>query len=255
MDATFYKNRMYGGGGAVRGNFYDPIIYSTEEREVGVWTDNKPLYQKTWVLSTPITLNANTWVTTTIDHTALSLDKLVNAFANSGADIYNGIQASTGTGSYIEVLNYRYARFDTLTLQYTKTTDVAGSGKYNTLGVPNVHYSTDEQVIGTWIDGKPLYQKTYNINETIHNQDKTIDVSSLNIKKYINGYGTFMRNIYWASPAIYIETPFNLYESNANHSYLRYGKSSNTIDYGVTLGNNETATDITITIQYTKTTD
>ena len=26
---------------------YPPLIYSTEEREVGVWIDGKPLYQKT----------------------------------------------------------------------------------------------------------------------------------------------------------------------------------------------------------------
>ena len=32
---------------------------------------------------------------------------------------------------------------------------------YN-LAVPAVNYSTDEQVIGTWIDGKPLYCRTFN---------------------------------------------------------------------------------------------
>ena len=47
-----------------------------------------------------------------------------------------------------------------ITVWYTKTTDTAGSGSYTTLGVPAVHYSTDEQVVGTWIDGKTLYQKT-----------------------------------------------------------------------------------------------
>ena len=116
-------------------------------------------------------------------------------------------------------------------------------------------YSLEERIIGKWIDEKPLYQKTYIINETISNQDKTIDVSDLNIKKYVNGYGTFLRNVNWASPIIILDTPFNLYESNNNRSYLRHGKSNNTIDYGIYLGNNETASDITITIQYTKTTD
>ena len=27
--------------------------------------------------------------------------------------------------------------------------------------MPTHHYSTSEQIIGTWIDGKPLYEKTY----------------------------------------------------------------------------------------------
>jgi hypothetical protein len=51
-----------------------------------------------------------------------------------------------------------------VTIQYTKTADVAGSSIYNTLGDLNVHYTTTEQVIGTWMDGKPLYQKTIELN-------------------------------------------------------------------------------------------
>ena len=236
------------------GDYYNPIIYSEEEREVGVWIDNKPLYKKSYILQSLIVINNNgTNINSYIDNVA-TIEQITNAEA------YNSLANLQTSNIFVAISNnnlYAYCAeagsFNIITLWYTKTTDVAGSGSYTTLGVPAVHYSTDEQVIGTWTDGKPLYQKTYNINETIHNQDKTIDVSSLNIKKYINGYGTFMRNVNWASPVIYIETPFNLYESNNNHSYLRHGKSSNTIDYGVTLGDNETATDITITIQYTKT--
>ena len=37
------------------------IIYSTEEREVGVWIDNKPIYQKTVVSTT--TPSQNNWTT------------------------------------------------------------------------------------------------------------------------------------------------------------------------------------------------
>ena len=33
--------------GIVEGDKYAPVIYSLEEREIGVWTDGKPLYQKT----------------------------------------------------------------------------------------------------------------------------------------------------------------------------------------------------------------
>ena len=51
------------------------------------------------------------------------------------------------------------------------------------------NYSTDEQVVGTWIDGRPVYQKTITINESIdmntksfihniQNMDITIDVKS-----------------------------------------------------------------------------
>ncbi len=39
------------------------------------------------------------------------------------------------------------------------------NGVYSLVDPPNndVTYTTDEQVIGTWIDGKPLYQKTYTV--------------------------------------------------------------------------------------------
>lgn len=256
-------NIMYcikGSRPSTNGNYFTPIIYSTEEREIGVWTNGKPLYAKTFIQQ----LSGNAGQ---VDISACGADMM---FAHSGYYDIGVTMLGLNERLNNQYLTYTHVNVDTMQYidctntiaadstivvccLYTKTTDVAGGGSYTTLGVPAVHYSADEQVIGTWIDGKPLYQKTYNINETIHNQDKTIDVSSLNIKKYINGYGTFMRNVNWASPIIYIETPFNLYESNNNHSYLRYGKSSNTIDYGVTLGDNETATDITITIQYTKT--
>ncbi len=37
------------------------------------------------------------------------------------------------------------------------------------------NYSTEEKVVGTWIDGKPLYQKTYVINISARNQWLNID--------------------------------------------------------------------------------
>lgn len=52
-------------------------------------------------------------------------------------------------------------------------------------------YSTEEQVIGTWIDGKPLYRKTIVANfellkqETNKNYDKTIAHNISNFSKCI----------------------------------------------------------------------
>jgi hypothetical protein len=37
-----------------------------------------------------------------------------------------------------------------------------------------MNYSLDEQVVGTWIDGKPLYQKTYNFGAIPNNTSKTV---------------------------------------------------------------------------------
>lgn len=48
-----------------------------------------------------------------------------------------------------------------ITLLYTKAIDTPGSGTWTTDGTYAHHYSTSEKVIGTWIDGKPLYEKTF----------------------------------------------------------------------------------------------
>lgn len=42
-------------------------------------------------------------------------------------------------------------------------------------GGGSMNYSTDEQVVGTWIDGKPLYQKTYQISQFPNTTDVKID--------------------------------------------------------------------------------
>lgn len=146
---------------------FTPIIYSDTERVVGVWRDNKPLYAKTVGIGT-LPNNATKLTAHGISDidTICSIDGI--AYDGSGKTIPLG---------YINVDSYTYdvqvevgkvnveikTKIDFtsytgyITVQYTKTTDVAGSGNWNTDGVPTVHYSTSEQVIGTWIDGKPLY--------------------------------------------------------------------------------------------------
>ena len=58
--------------------------------------------------------------------------------------------------------------------------------KYNLGDLGKEKYSTDETVIGTWIDGKPLYRKVINLNCPTCTRDGVYvdvntDVSSLNI--------------------------------------------------------------------------
>ena len=55
---------------------------------------------------------------------------------------------------------------------------------------PYTKYSTSEQIVGEWVDGKPIYQKT--IHNTISCDtnlvltEKSIDISSLNIDKMVD---------------------------------------------------------------------
>ncbi len=159
---------------------YAPVIYSDNERVIGVWRDNKPLYQKTFVIN-PSSAEFD------VDVSALNIDKMVKREATFSrqasptvvqqkdleyrtespannaygiiAELRNtNLRISISQYPYTEILEFR------ITLFYTKTTDVAGSGNWNTDGVPTHHYSTSEQVIGTWIDGKPLYERTWDFS-------------------------------------------------------------------------------------------
>ena len=58
----------------------------------------------------------------------------------------------------------------------------------------NMHdYSTDEQIVGTWIDGKPVYEKTYKTtltNVPKESPQNIADLSSLNIEEVISIEGS-----------------------------------------------------------------
>ena len=104
-------------------------------------------------------------------------------------------------------------------------------------------YSTEETVCGTWIDGKTLYEKTF-IGNISGNRDWLVlgTTSNLNIDKICH------------EKANWLSTDGYWYEGNkVDNSYAflyRCGKEN--IQY-LTTGMNITS--ITVTIQYTKTTD
>lgn len=153
-----------------RNDRFQPVIYSEEEQEIGVWTDGKPLYKKTFFFETV----ANEYKD--LDDLNIETVCKIDYVGDVGS---RKIKYSTGSASSSEtaMVKVEYDRSSTpymrlsctipsgndktaiITLHYTKTTDTAGSGKWTPQGVPAVHYSTDEQIVGTWIDGKTLYQK------------------------------------------------------------------------------------------------
>lgn len=168
-----------------------PIIYSEEERIVGVWVDNKPLYKQTFHVSVNDSANGSQTITISSYISNIDLINDSEAFivvngqttilpyilSNSGLMPYtigyalggDEIYITRGNGGTIQGTAY-------ITLYYTKTTDVAGSGSYNTLGVPTQHISTDEECIGTYM-GEPMYQKliTLSSNVTLNTTAKIMD--------------------------------------------------------------------------------
>ena len=180
--------------GIVDGDKFAPVIYSLEEREIGVWTDGRPLYQKT--VRTTISLPPYEWVATDVVIPNGILISIPSAKVVNGSSILGLIGYIGSSNSTLAVMNLRNITYSNeevlITLQYTKSTDVPGSGEWTSTGVPAVHYSTDEQIIGTWIDGKPLYQKTINFpsNITLSSSDWSYVSYSdaVNIDLIINGF-------------------------------------------------------------------
>lgn len=133
-------------------------LYSTDEKMIGVWTDGKPLYQKT------VTGTMNT----ALDLSSLDIENVVSI--NTVGTLSNGNVASIPDGSGMaqvfyykngktlrtDTTNSYYAGYPyTATIQYTKTTDSPIS-----IGV-DTDYSTDEKIVGTDTDGSWVYQKTF----------------------------------------------------------------------------------------------
>lgn len=198
MGDIFLNGIKYAGGVS---NIFDPTIYSESERKIGVWTDGKPIYQKTFQITTPANTNVIEQVQ---DVSSLNIDTVVNVFGhykdaaiNWGLNIYFNTGRSSnvfinGAKTYISMLvndNVALNKTAYVTALYTKTTDVAGSGSWTPSGVPSVHYSTNETVVGTWIDGKPVYERLIDLNGFSINRDNwyslNIPASTYNIKSFV----------------------------------------------------------------------
>ena len=153
------------------GQDFQPICYSEEEREIGVWIDGKPLYEKTVSIS-PTSLSHGTTIAHGISNvdTVVWLETLMIRSSNRSIILPYAPTSNAFSGFYADRTNIIFTGGDTwqstdysnlyATIRYTKITDQAGSGTWTPQGVPAHHYSTDEQVVGTWVDGNTLYEKT-----------------------------------------------------------------------------------------------
>ena len=154
---------------------YLSSCYSATERQIGCWVDGKPLYQKTFTFDPHITISNSSWESIT-EVSALNIENIIKCFGGETDDgsSQGSVMAWVDSGMLKcqSLRNNNSVYITHLTLQYTKTTDVAGSGNWTPVGTPTVHYSTEETCIGTWINGSPLYEKVYNI------QARSSDIST-----------------------------------------------------------------------------
>lgn len=208
----YTKSADSAGSGGYQAYGFSPIIYSEEEREVGVYKDNKPLYQKTLTIT-------KTSTATLTDISYLNIDNFVYSTGvefddnktfvltlnyHENTNWYCFIEkVGDNLGIYCSNQDYNSARNVIVTIQYTKTTDVAGSGSYNTLGVPTVHYDASEQVIGTFL-GKTLYQKIFDWSSSPVNIPSTWSVTTIdssNIERVIECKGHHSDGTFYTTDA------------------------------------------------------
>ena len=198
------------------------------------------------------------------DISSLDIDTFVSAFGSayeagwgwgSIPSDRNFIRYNTTNGNLqLDTSHFSWSNADYyITLQYTKTTDIAGSGDWNTDGVPTVHYSTNEQVIGTWFD-KPLYEKTI-IKNNIDMGYNTVSGVLTSIAHNISNLKECVR-LNMSCPKLYYCTGNDITSSNGTVIATFRVDATNVYCSG---GNNFFAGTNDrywyITIQYTKTTD
>ncbi len=121
--------------------------------------------------------------------------------------------------------------------------DIAGANTINPaviIGDSN-NYSTSEKIVGKWIDGKPLYQKTWtglNVTPAYNSWTNVVDVSSINIDRIIA-----IKNLNRADGHL-------LFDGGGLEFFMNNGYI--TAEYSLDINRRAI---YTITIQYTKTTD
>lgn len=242
-------------------------LYSETEKIVGCWIDGKPIYQKTITGTTNSNSDPKTFPIGALIDKVIGVESMVGAssetmyfpnnfWANTvSSNFISGFKLSIMTNSSSvsdNVVSIVASAASTIsspfhvTIKYTKPTDAANSFKYGN----ETDYSTDEKIIGTWIDGKPIYQKTINfgnlatanayksVNHSVSNFERLVSVKGIGI---VNGTASYFDCSSWSAGATEVHTRV-LVDNTAVSFY------------------NPTGTDMSafsayFTIQYTKTTD
>ena len=113
----------------------------------------------------------------------------------------------------------------------------------NTYSADSV-YSTDEMIIGRWIDGKPLYRKVVQGNITSKNQSLFVVNANVETMISIRGYD-FSNGIYYF--------PFNYTQDGSTQKAVFYKKDTDTIEFRS--NSSESGEVFVVILEYTKTTD
>lgn len=227
------------------------VNYNTKEQLTGRrWTDGKPIYQKTIIIDNP-----SSAVDAPYAHGISNFKHLIYAnviytrsdgieyaeplYINNG---YCRTFAVNSTTMYISAIGNGFTQVR-VTLQYTKTTDTANSPVKTMQLKPMLNYSTEEQIIGTWIDGKPVYQKTFvGRGENDENSRYIPSIFIDDFKDLVYSFGTLKLD------------GVSILVSNGVYGSFVYNPT-NGIEIYQTVSVSKKSYDYYATYQYTKTTD
>ena len=192
-------------------------LYSTDEQLIGRWIDGKPLYQKIIIGTLPNCVTEGTVVSKNDQHNIANVDLIFieHAFVKDFADwpststLTRILPYTLNAGSQMKVsIGRTVVQYANAAKTYNGST-VYSIARYTKINdsimsiTDGNEYSLDEQVVGKWIDGSPLYQKTIDLGVLPNNSTKDVPHGISNIKEVcsFNGavYG-FAGGVYYALP-------------------------------------------------------
>ena len=238
---------------------FQPVIYSDDEREIGVWCDGKPLYTRIIdITSVSFSRSAYNDYYASVDLSAY-LSNIDMFFVDVTASAYymsnyprsfrrwtfDNANNTPRVELYIEA--NRNNMPVKLAVCYTKTTDQPGSGTWTPQGVPALHYSTEEQIVGTWIDGSTVYEKTFQIS-SLPQADNLIEHGISNLGKVVKYWGSAYCNAL-------SNVPIPLVSPSAAQYIIHIYSFTSTVfhlERGTLYTGDNALSDITVTMQYTK---
>lgn len=242
-------------------------IYSTTEKMIGQWSDGKPIYQKTFNVTIPtpssdgtqasVEYNIGASVDTVVSCIGMTKDSTmclpIPAYREANRWWYAMVWNNSATTANKLVIRNYYAALGGktayVTVQYTKTTDSAIS-----IGV-DTDYSTTEKIVGTWIDGKYIYQKSFSFTMSATSTNGTevdnfIDVGA-QVDKFISFQGIATTSAgYHDFPSIYTNGGYVRVMGYHNSTSITENKNKINVKNAWTNVNNNPAW---LTVQYTKT--
>lgn len=113
-------------------------------------------------------------------------------------------------------------------------------------------YSTDEQIVGEWIDGKPIYQKTVDCGALPNNDGKSVAHNITNIDKFISLNGIASQSDGYSVPLAGVSNTNAVTTNTDTNVALNANKTNIFIK---TFYNMSSYVQSYVTLQYTKTTD